>query len=135
MNWKASPPMKTFHAAPSSSPGWLVPGRFSRRFRYPTGQQITTIVQKEEVRRLYAEEVEAFLRNDMKKMARLWSDDLVVTNPLNKFVNKQQVLGMVKSGLPMITAYDRQIEYLRFYGDTAVAAGTAPGAETNLPSR
>ena len=62
--------------------------------------------------------------NDMKEMARLWSDDLVVTNPLNKFVNKQQVLGMVKSGLLMITAYDRQIEYLRFYGDTAVAAGS-----------
>ena len=37
-----------------------------------------------------------FLHNDMKKMARLWSDDLVVTNPLNKFVNELQVLGMVE---------------------------------------
>ena len=32
-------------------------------------------------------------------MANLWSDDFVVTNPLNKFVNKQQVLEMVRSGL------------------------------------
>ena len=57
-------------------------------------------------------------------MARLWSDDFVVTNPLNKFVNKQQVLGMVESGFLVITAYDRQIEYLRFYGDTAIVAGS-----------
>jgi len=57
-------------------------------------------------------------------MARLWSDDFIVTNPLNKFVNKQQVLGMVESGFLVITSYDRQIEYLRFYGDTAIAAGS-----------
>jgi len=54
----------------------------------------------------------------------LWSDDLVVTNPLNKFVNKQQVLGMVESGFLVITSYDRQIEYLRVYDDAAIAAGS-----------
>jgi hypothetical protein len=48
---------------------------------------------EEEVRRMNAEEVEAFFHSDPKTMARLWSDDFVVTNPLNKFVNKQQVLG------------------------------------------
>ena len=57
-------------------------------------------------------------------MARLWSDDLVVTNPLNKFVNKQQVLGMVAPGFRGITAYDRQIEYLRVHGETAIVAGS-----------
>ena len=79
---------------------------------------------EEEVRRLNAEEVEAFLHRDPQTLARLWSDDFVVTNPLNKFVNKQQVLGMVESGFLVITSYDRQIEYLRFYGDTAIAAGS-----------
>jgi len=64
----------------------------------------------EEVRRLNTEEVQAFLQKDPKAMARLWSDDFVVTNPLNKFVNKQQVLGMVQSGFLIITSYDRQIE-------------------------
>lgn len=78
---------------------------------------------EEEVRRLNAEEVEAFLHNDPKAMARLWSDDFVVTNPLNKFVDKQQVLAMVKSGFLAITSYDRQIEYLRQYGDTVIVAG------------
>jgi ketosteroid isomerase-like protein len=79
---------------------------------------------EEELRRLNGEEVDAFLHKDPKTMARLWSDDLVVTNPLNKFVNKQQVLGMMESGFLVITSYDRQIEYLRFYGNTAIAAGS-----------
>src|ERR1700722_9540182 len=78
---------------------------------------------EEEIRRLNTEEVEAFLHKDPKTMARLWSDDFVVTNPLNKFVTKQQVLGMVESGFLVITSYERQIEYLRFYGDTAIVAG------------
>ncbi len=48
----------------------------------------------QEVRRLNAEEVEAFVHNDPEAMARLWSDDFVViTNPLNKFINKQQFWG------------------------------------------
>ena len=79
---------------------------------------------EEEIRRLNVEEHEAFLHKDLKTLARLWSDDFVVTNPFNKFVNKQQVLGMVESGFLAITSYDRQIEYLRFYGDTAIVAGS-----------
>ena len=78
----------------------------------------------EEVRRLNTEEVQAFLHKDPKAMARLWSDDLVVTNPLNKFVNKQQILGMVESGLLIITSYDRQIEYVRSYGEMVIVAGS-----------
>ena len=79
---------------------------------------------EEEVRRLNVEEVQAFLQSDPKAMTRLWSDDFVVTNPLNKFVNKQQVLGMVESGVLVITSYDRQIEYIRTYGDTVIVAGS-----------
>jgi uncharacterized protein (TIGR02246 family) len=89
-----------------------------------TGPPTSKDSQEEEVRRLNGEEVEAFLHKDPKTMARLWSDDFVVTNPLNKFANKQQVLGMMESGFLVITSYDRQIEYLRFYGETAIAAGS-----------
>ena len=81
-------------------------------------------IAEEEVRKLNNEEVEAFIHKDPKAMARLWSDDLVVTNPLNKFVNKQQVLGMMESGFLIITSYDRKIEYLRVYGDTVIVAGS-----------
>jgi uncharacterized protein (TIGR02246 family) len=79
---------------------------------------------EDDLRRLNTEEVDAFLHHDPKTMASLWSDDFVVTNPLNKFVNKQQVLGMVQSGFLVIPSYDRQIEYLRVYGDTAIVAGS-----------
>ncbi len=79
---------------------------------------------EEEVRRLNTAEVDAFLHRDPKAMARVWSDDMVVTNPLNKFVTKRQVLGMAESGFLVITSYDRQIEYLRVYGDTVIVAGS-----------
>ena len=77
----------------------------------------------DEIRRLSAEEVNAFLKNDRAAMARLWSDDFVVTNPLNKFVTKQQVLGMVDSGFLVIPTFERQIDYLRVYGDIVIVAG------------
>ncbi|MDQ1410416.1 MAG: hypothetical protein QOJ41_2151 [Acidobacteriaceae bacterium] len=79
---------------------------------------------EQEVRKLNAEEVAAFLGNDPKAMARVWSDDFVVTNPLNKFVNKQQVLGMVQSGFLVITSYERQVEYVRVYDNTVIVAGS-----------
>jgi len=75
---------------------------------------------EQEIRRLNSEEVNAFLHGDSQAMARLWSDDFVVTNPLNKFVTKKQVLGMVDSGFLVVTSHDRQIEYLRVYGDTVI---------------
>ena len=77
-----------------------------------------------EIRRLNTAEVEAFLQNDAKGMSRVWSDDFVVTNPLNRFVDKQQVLGMVTSGFLVIASYDRRIEYVRVYGETVIVAGS-----------
>lgn len=79
---------------------------------------------EQELRRLNTAESDAFLHKDAKALANLWSDDLVVTNPLNKFVTKQQILGMVESGFLVITSYDRSIEYLRVYGDTVIVAGS-----------
>jgi uncharacterized protein (TIGR02246 family) len=95
----------------------------------PASAQTTTNASEtdksaeQEVRRLNAEEVNAFLHKDTKAMAALWSDNFVVTNPLNKFVNKQQVLGMMQSGFLEIPTHDRQIEYARVYGDSVIVAG------------
>jgi ketosteroid isomerase-like protein len=79
---------------------------------------------EQQVREASDEEVQAFLHSDAKIMARLWSDDFVATNPLNKFVTKQQVLGMVQSGFLVITSYERRIEYAHVYGDTVILAGS-----------
>jgi uncharacterized protein DUF4440 len=70
-----------------------------------------------------AEEVRAFIHRDVKQLAGLWSSDTIVTNPLNKLVTKQQVLGMVQSGFLAIPGYDRQIDYLREHGDIVIVAG------------
>ena len=75
------------------------------------------------VREASAKEVKAFKDNDAGELAKLWSDDMVVTNPLNKFVTKKQVLGMVKSGVLTFTTDDRVIEYAHVYGDTVILAG------------
>lgn len=75
------------------------------------------------VRKLSDEEAAAFLRRDPEALARLWSDDLVVTNPLNKLVTKHQVLEMVRSGFLVITSYSRHVEYANTYGDIVILAG------------
>jgi len=46
------------------------------------------------------------------------------TNPLSKFVTKQQVLGMVQSGFLVITSYERRIEYAHVYGDIVILTGS-----------
>src|SRR2546428_2094317 len=78
---------------------------------------------EEQIRRLNAQEVEALLHSDAKALGRLWSDDFVVTNPFNKFVNKQQVLDMIASGNLAISALERQIEYVPVYGNRVIVAG------------
>lgn len=76
-----------------------------------------------EIRQLNDQEVNALLRNDTKVLASLWSKDFVVTNPFNKFLNKQQVIGLAETGMIAFSSYDRKIEYVHVYGETAVVAG------------
>lgn len=77
-----------------------------------------------QVRRVSDEEVHAFLNQDETALRQLWSDDLIVTNPLNKLATKSQVLDMMNSGFLVIMSYDRTIEYLRVVGDLAIVAGS-----------
>jgi ketosteroid isomerase-like protein len=78
----------------------------------------------EEVTRLDAAEVQAFLANDPATLARLWSDDFVVTNPFNQFVTKEQVMALVTSGVLAFTSYERHLEYAHAYGDVVIVAGS-----------
>jgi len=90
--------------------------------------QITQITKnhgaEEELRRLNAKEVDGLLRSDLRILKSLWSDDFVVTNPFNKFVNKPQVVDIVENGTLAFKSYDRQIEYIHFYANTAIVAGS-----------
>ncbi|MEP6494252.1 MAG: nuclear transport factor 2 family protein [bacterium] len=77
-----------------------------------------------DVRRASDDEVRALLVNDVKALTQLWSDDFVVTNPLNQLVHKQQVLALITSDTLAFTSYDRQIEYVHAYGGVVVVAGS-----------
>ena len=77
----------------------------------------------EEIRRLDDEAREAMLRRDVATLKRLLSEDFVVTNPFNRVLNKQQVLEAVEAGRINHSAYEREIEYLRIFADTAVVMG------------
>ncbi len=79
---------------------------------------------EEEIRRVNAEEVQSLLRNDVNALGRIWSDDLIVTNPLNKLVSKQDVLQLIDSGILAFTSYERRIEYIHPYGNLVVVAGS-----------
>jgi len=79
---------------------------------------------EEEIRRVNAEEVEGLLRNDIRELEHIWSNDLVVTNPLNKFVNKQEVLKLIESGTLAFASYERRIEYVHLYRNIAIVAGS-----------
>lgn len=100
---------------------------FSTLYLFAAAQSSSTPAvpsAEEQARRASAAEVQAFLKQDIKAMEKLWSDDLVVTNPLNKLVHKQDVLGMMKSGFLVITSYHRRIEYAHVYGDLVLLVGS-----------
>ena len=86
-------------------------------------QATQALEAEQQIRTLNAREVDALLRNDVDTLNRLWSNDFVVTNPFNKFIDKKQVMGMTASGNLAFSAYDRQVEYVRVHGDTAVVSG------------
>jgi len=92
-------------------------------------QKATTKVKtdqpaEKQIRQLNTNEHDAFMKNDADALAKIWSDDFVVTNPFNQFVTKQQVLALVKNGVLAFKSYERNIEYVKDYGDTVIVAGS-----------
>lgn len=79
---------------------------------------------EEEIRGVNTQEVEGLLRNDVRLLRGIWSDELVVTNPLNKFVNKQEVLRLIESGTLAFSSYERRLDYIHVYRNIAVVAGS-----------
>jgi hypothetical protein len=83
------------------------------------------------------------MKRDAGALSRLWADDFLVTNPLNKVATKAEVLAMVRGGTLSFKSYERHIEHIRRYGNTAVIigneevewAGKMPLAGRELPLR
>ena len=91
---------------------------------------------EEEIKRLTADEVEILLRGDVTALERLYPEDFVVTNPFNQFINKRKVLERIRTDIIKYKSYDKQIEYLRVYGNTVLAIGretVVPSADADRP--
>ncbi len=79
---------------------------------------------EEEVKRLTAYDASLVLRGDVAAMERVYPDDFVVTNPFNQFINKQKIIERDPANLIKYKSYEKQIEYIRIYGNTVLTTGT-----------
>lgn len=92
-----------------------------------TAQTRASAVDEAAVRKLYEDERIAFEKRDMPVLERCFADDFVVTNPFNKFLNKEQVLDGLRSDMIAVIDFKRTLDYVRIYGDIAIVAGTETG--------
>lgn len=104
---------------------WLAPFAWLALVNSSFGRMPPQLSDSEqEVQRLGALEVEALLKRDTETLATLWSENLVVTNPLNHLVTKSDILGMIRSGFLQHLVIRRTVEYIHDFGEVVVVAGT-----------
>jgi len=82
-------------------------------------------VAKKEVLKLENEENQAFLNRDTKILNRLYSNTLAWTRPNGEFLNKEQVLGNLRSGKTKCASIKHHDVRVRIYGNTAILTGTS----------
>lgn len=66
---------------------------------------------------------EAHLRGDASALDKLWAEDLFVTMPDMPVMNKEESLGVWKSGKMKFDIYKTSDLRIRVYGDSAVVTG------------
>lgn len=75
------------------------------------------------IRRLENEEREAILKRDTTKLYQLMSLDIVVQNPENVIVGFRQIIDRVKTGKINYASFERLIEKITFFKNTAIVMG------------
>jgi len=66
---------------------------------------------------------QAFLAQDIDRLKRLWSEDLVVNSPLNRVLDRSQVLDLLQRGVIRHASYEEHIELTRRHGDLVIVMG------------
>lgn len=87
------------------------------------GKTGAALTAENDLRNANDQEVAAFMARDAEALSQLWSDEFLVTNPLNKVASKAEVLAMVRNGMLWFKSYQRHIEHIRQYENTAVIIG------------
>jgi ketosteroid isomerase-like protein len=77
------------------------------------------------IRKLEHEETEAVLRSDIPALEKMWAEDFTVNNPQNQISRgRKEVFDRVRAGLINYSAFVRQVEEIKFYGDTVIVMGS-----------
>jgi len=66
---------------------------------------------------------QAFLEQDIDRLRILWSDDMVVNSPLNRVLDRNQVLDLLQRGVIRHSSFDVHIEVIRRHGDLVTVMG------------
>ncbi|MGH8143781.1 MAG: nuclear transport factor 2 family protein [Steroidobacteraceae bacterium] len=90
---------------------------------------------EELVRRLDDQIRVAMLDGDADVLNTLMAADFVGTNPFNHVVTREHVLEMVRAGRLRHSRFERIIEQVRLWGDTAVVIGHETVADGGGPAR
>ena len=84
----------------------------------------------EEIKRLYRYRQDSMVRRDFDAFSRLYADDLLVTNPSNRVLNKAQVLELMRGDVVSYSSFDRQFDEVRVYGEMVVVVGSETASYT-----
>ena len=76
----------------------------------------------EEVTRLELMRAEAYLKRDIPALERLLSDNFTFNRAVGSF-RKEELLGLIESGVLAFESLDRRVESVKVYLNTAVAFG------------
>lgn len=77
------------------------------------------------VRGLEEQERTALLNRDSVTLQQIWAPEFIVNSPLNQISpNRTVVLDLVRRGLIHYSQFERRIEELRIFGNTAVVMGS-----------
>lgn len=96
---------------------------------------------EQDVRAAEQRHLAAFGSDDAVAIEALLSDDFLVNSPRYEVFNKEQLMGMVRSGVLNSQSFDQKIEHIRRYGDIAIVMGgdsvvfAPPAANAGQPIR
>jgi ketosteroid isomerase-like protein len=88
---------------------------------------LTAMTQQKDqqaIRDVEQREVEALLKADtLTLFEQIWSPSLIVNNPANIVVDRQQIAALMKAGKIDYAAFERIIEKISIIGNTAIVMG------------
>ena len=76
-----------------------------------------------QIKILEAAQVKAILESDTVTLKKIWADEFHVNSPANNVVNRDQVIGRIKSTFIDYSMYEQEPEYYGVFGDVVVVMG------------